>query len=48
MAAGQHRAAIYLRVSTMDRRTAETQGIAVSTVAERRWWVIVQTSESQL
>lgn len=44
MAEGQ-RAAIYLRVSTSDRQTTENQRMALSTVAARRGWVIVQTYE---
>ena len=41
------RAAMYLRVSTIDRQTTENQRMALARVAEHRGWSIVQVYQDQ-
>jgi DNA invertase Pin-like site-specific DNA recombinase len=47
MAGKRDRAAMYLRVSTIDRQTTENQRMALARVAEHRGWSIVQIYQDQ-
>jgi DNA invertase Pin-like site-specific DNA recombinase len=47
MAGKRDRAAMYLRVSTIDRQTTENQRMALARVAEHRGWSIVQVYQDQ-
>jgi DNA invertase Pin-like site-specific DNA recombinase len=47
MTGKRDRAAMYLRVSTIDRQTTENQRMALARVAEHRGWSIVQVYQDQ-